>query len=167
MLRRASTAASDKASFFIQVTPLVMTAHPTGAGTRSSSVGKTHTHTHPCSVPTRSPSSGFFTAMEPATIRRLRWPRFRSGNLDRRVGTLPLTFTAGAAAGVTVAKNRFRASRYANKSSMLRRNTVSLIKLAAVQPTDCSATFKFSNTCVACRAKLPLPTMSPLRSSAV
>ena len=83
----------------------------------------------------------------------------KSGPRSRDTST---NVTAGAAAGVTVAKNRSRASRYADKSSMLRTKTVSLIKFAAVQPTDRSATVRFSNTCAACCAKLPLPTTSPL-----
>ena len=57
----------------------------------------------------------------------------KSGPQSRDTST---NVTAGAAAGVTVAKNRSRASRYADKSSMLRTKTVSLIKFAAVQPTS-------------------------------
>ncbi len=41
--------------------------------------------------------------------------------------------TAGAAGGLTVAKNRLRASRYAPRLSMSRRKTVSFTRLAAVQ----------------------------------
>ena len=85
------------------------------------------------------------TAMASTSMRK-------SGPQSRDTST---NVTAGAAAGVTVAKNRSRASRYADKSSMLRTKTVSLIKFAAVQPTDRSATVRFSNT------ESPPPANSP------
>src|SRR5262249_34426699 len=54
----------------------VIETGPEARPLRASSVGKTHTI--PRSAPTRLRGSGFFAAMELATITQLRWPRSRS-----------------------------------------------------------------------------------------